>query len=131
MADTLHVELVTADRALWSGEAAMVVARTSEGDLGALPGHEPFLGLLVDGVIEIKGADGDTPVAAAAYGGFLSIADDRVSILAEFAELAHEIDLDGARQELERMQAAGDSGGEATEALRRAEMRVRAAERVR
>ena len=46
---TLHVELVAADRTVWSGEAAMVIARTHDGDIGVLRGHAPTLSLLSAG----------------------------------------------------------------------------------
>ncbi|MGW0227295.1 F0F1 ATP synthase subunit epsilon [Actinopolymorpha singaporensis] len=127
MAEPLHVELVAPDRTVWSGEATTVIARTSEGDIGILPGHAPVLGLLVDGVVEVRTPDSEIYVAAV-QGGFLSVANDRVSILAEYAEMSHEIDLEEARQQLERARAAGENDQEALEHVRRAEARVRAVE---
>jgi len=126
---SLQVELVAADRLVWSGEASMVVARTTEGDLGVLPGHTPLLSLLVDGVVDVTTTDGQTWVAAV-DAGFISVADNRVSILSERAEMSHEINLEKARHDLERARAAGENNDEAIEAVRRAEARVRAAERV-
>lgn len=128
MADALQVELVAADRTVWSGEAKMVIARTVEGDVGILRGHAPVLSLLSEGVVDIQDVDGQTWVAAV-DAGFLSVANDRVSILAEHAELSHEIDLEKARHDLERARAAGENEDEATEAVRRAEARIRAVER--
>lgn len=128
MAGLLQVELVAADRVVWSGEAKMVVARTTEGDLGVLPGHAPVLSVIVQGVVDIQTATGETWVAAV-DAGFLSVSNDRVSILSERAELSHEINLEKARHELERLQAAGETTDEAQDALRRAEVRVRAVER--
>ena len=125
----MQVELVAADRLVWSGEASMVVARTTEGDLGVLPGHTPLLSLLVDGVVDVTTTDGQTWVAAV-DAGFISVADNRVSILSERAEMSHEINLEKARHDLERARAAGENNDEAIEAVRRAEARVRAAERV-
>lgn len=124
----LQVELVSADRVVWSGEASMVIARTSEGDVGVLVGHAPMLAVLVEGVVEVR-ADGDEVWVAAVDAGFLSVADDRVSILAERAEMSHEIDLERARHDLERAQSEGEDDEEALEAVRRAEARVRAVER--
>ena len=124
----LHVELVAADRLVWSGEATMVIARTTEGDLGILPNHSPLLSSIVEGVVDVQTAEGETWVAAV-DAGFLSVADNRVSILAERAEMSHEIDLEKARHELERAQQAGENDDEAQEALRRAEARIRAVER--
>nr|WP_202884659.1 F0F1 ATP synthase subunit epsilon [Actinopolymorpha cephalotaxi] len=123
----MHVELVAPDRTVWSGEATTVIARTSDGDIGILPGHAPVLGLLVDGVVEVRTPESEIYVAAV-QGGFLSVANDRVSILAEYAEMSHEIDLEAARQELERARAAGENDQEALEHVRRAEARVRAVE---
>src|SRR6185436_3802534 len=82
MADALTVELVAADRMVWSGEATMVIARTVEGDIGVLRGHAPVLSLLTEAIVEITAEDGHT-VFAVADGGFLSVANDRVSILSE------------------------------------------------
>lgn len=127
MADALTVELVAADRTVWSGEATMVIARTVEGDIGVLRGHTPVLSLLTDAVVEID--TGSEVVVAAVDGGFLSVAHDRVSILSEHAVLADEIDLSAERSELEAAQA-GDEDDDAAEArIRRAEARIRAAER--
>jgi F-type H+-transporting ATPase subunit epsilon len=128
--DLLQVELVAADRLVWSGEATMVIARTTEGDVGILPHHAPMLCLMVDGVVDVQTADGETWVAAV-DAGFLSVANNRISILSEHAEMSHEIDLEKARAELERAKSAGeyDSEAEAEEAVRRAEARIRAVER--
>jgi F-type H+-transporting ATPase subunit epsilon len=117
----LNVELVAPDRRVWSGTASMIVARTTEGEIGILPGHEPVLGLLVTGQVTIRTTDGDT-VLAAVHGGFLSVSDDAVSILAEVAELADEIDVARAEEAFQRAQ-----GGDADEERRRAETRLRVA----
>ncbi len=128
MSDHLHVEVVSADRTVWSGDATMVIARTTEGDVGILPHHAPVLSLLVDGVVDVQTAEGETWVAAVSR-GFVSVANNRVSILAEYAEASHDIDLERARQDLERAKAAGESDDEAREALLLAEARIRAAEK--
>jgi F-type H+-transporting ATPase subunit epsilon len=136
----LHVELVAADRKVWSGDASLIIARTTEGDLGVLPGHAPMLGVLVNGAVQVHSTEGGA-VVAAVHGGFLSVADDQVSILAEVAELSEEIDVDRARQALdrasssgERSERGGDDDAEAaarTQAAARAETRLRAAELAR
>lgn len=123
----LHVELVAADRLVWSGEATMVIARTTEGDVGILPFHAPILSLLVDGVVDIQTDTKETWVAAVSA-GFLSVADNRVSILAEYAEMSHDIDLEQARQDLEQAKARGENDDEAAEHVRMAQARIRAAE---
>lgn len=125
--DQLHVELVAADRTVWSGQATMVIARTTEGDVGVLRNHAPILSLLVSGVVEISAVDGEELVAAV-DGGFLSVANNRVSILSEHAALSHEIDVEQARADLEEAEADTE-GEDAGERVRRAEARIRAAER--
>ena len=126
--DLLQVELVAADRLVWSGEAKMVIARTTEGDVGILPNHAPMLSLLVDGIVDVTTADNETWVAAV-DAGFLSVAHNRISILSEHAEMSHEIDLEKARADLERAKSAGEDDDAAQEAVRRAEARVRAVEK--
>ena len=78
----LNVELVSPEKKVWSGEAVSVSARTLEGDLGILTDHAPLLGVLVDGKVTIKGSDGSVSEFNVA-GGFLSVSNNRVSILAE------------------------------------------------
>ena len=79
---SLNVELVSPSERVWSGQAEFVTARTVEGDLGVLPGHTPLFGVLVDGTVSIKTTDGATQEFVV-HGGFLSVANDRVSILTE------------------------------------------------
>jgi F-type H+-transporting ATPase subunit epsilon len=123
---TLQVELVAVERMLWSGEARMVIARTTEGELGVLPGHAPLLGELAEGgVVTIRTESGED-VIVAAHGGFLSVTERGVSILAETAEFSGDIDVDRARDALRRAGDAGDDP-EATAAARRAIGRLRAA----
>ena len=78
----LTVEVVTPEQRIWSGEANMVSTRTLEGDIGVLPNHAPLLGVLVDGKVVIKGSDGSTQEFSV-HGGFISVANNRVSILSE------------------------------------------------
>jgi F-type H+-transporting ATPase subunit epsilon len=125
----LTVSLVAADREVWSGTARSVVAKTAEGDIGILPGHEPVLALLVPGVVRIDAVDAG-PVVAAVHGGFFSVDSNAVAILAETAELAAEIDVARARDALERARSGGDDPQEQA-AVRRAESRIRAAEGAR
>ncbi|RNL65242.1 F0F1 ATP synthase subunit epsilon [Nocardioides marmoriginsengisoli] len=129
---SLQVELVSADRLVWSGEASMIIARTSEGDVGILPGHAPLLSVMLDGVIDVTTVDGETWVAAV-DAGFLSVADDRVSVLSEHAEMAHDINLEKAKADLERAHKAGENDGDHVEALAAAwaEARINAVEKAR
>ncbi|TNC42868.1 F0F1 ATP synthase subunit epsilon [Mumia zhuanghuii] len=127
MAGTLHVELVSADRLLWSGEATSLMTRTLDGDIGILPGHAPVMSVLADGVVEIETDEKETWVAAV-DSGFLSVAADRVSILAESAVMSHDIDLERAKRDLDRIKAEGNDDEEAVETVRRLEARIRAVE---
>ena len=123
---TLQVELVAVERMIWSGEATMVIARTTEGELGVLPGHAPLLGELAPGgVVTIRSASGEDLVVAA-HGGFLSVTNRGVSILAETAEISGDSDVERAREALRRAEAEGDDP-EALAAARRAQSRLRAA----
>ena len=81
----LHVELVAVEEKVWSGEADMVVARTTEGELGVLPGHAPLLGQLAEpSQVRVKLPGGDQ-VAYDVAGGFLSVTAEGVTVLAESA----------------------------------------------
>lgn len=90
MAKPFQVELVSVEAMVWSGEAEMVVARTTEGELGVLAGHAPLLGQLHEpSRVRIKtGATADDELAYDIAGGFLSVTDDGVTILAESAQPA-------------------------------------------
>jgi len=125
----MHVALVVPDRELWSGEARTVIAKTTEGDIGVLTGHAPVFGVLAEGsLVEILSDDAE-PVRAAVSGGFLSVADDRVSILAAHAQLAGEIDADRAQQELDTALAAAEPGPEEPAEAKYARAQLRAAGR--
>ena len=118
----LRVEVVAVEREVWSGEATEVIARTTEGELGILPGHTSLLGELAPGAtVRILQAGGGE-VLAAVHGGFLSVTDEGVTILAEVAELGVDIDAGRARTALERARSEGDADAE-----RRAQSRLAAA----
>ena len=124
---TLRVALVVPDRELWSGEARTVIAKTTEGDIGVLTGHSPVFGVLAEGsLVEILNDDAE-PVRAAVSGGFLSVADDRVSILAAEARLAEEVDREEARRELDAALSEAGAGPEDSPAVKYARARLRAA----
>lgn len=120
----MSVELVAPDRALWSGQATFVFARTTEGEIGILPRHIPLVAELVEGEmvrIDAAPSSGGDTIHAAVHGGFLSVTEEGVTILAEGAELRDEIDVEQARLDLDsddeevrtrakaRLRAAGDS----------------------
>ncbi|MDP9183166.1 MAG: F0F1 ATP synthase subunit epsilon [Actinomycetota bacterium] len=86
----MQVDLVSVEREVWSGEADMVVARTTEGEIGILPGHTPLLGQLAEGFdVRIQQAGGAELVVNVS-GGFLSVTEAGVTILAEAATLPGE-----------------------------------------
>lgn len=83
----LQVEVVSADRKVWSGEASMVVARTVEGEIGVLPGHAPLLAVLAEGEVRVTPVSGEQ-VTATLSGGFVSVEHDRVTIVSDVAAVA-------------------------------------------
>ncbi|MFT4200725.1 F0F1 ATP synthase subunit epsilon [Gordonia sp. (in: high G+C Gram-positive bacteria)] len=109
MADkSFRVEIVSADERLYSDEATMLVAQTTDGEVGILAGHAPLLGQLTEGgYVAITEADGDRRVAAVT-GGFLSVAAEVVTILAETAEWAHDVDVTAEESALESAEAGSE-----------------------
>lgn len=96
----LTAQLVAVDRLLWKGQASIVTAQTTEGEIGILPGHEPLLGQLKNnGVVTIRPVEGDR-IVAAVQGGFLSVVGDKVTVLADYAVLADEVDAAAAESHL-------------------------------
>ena len=82
----LNVSVVAADHEVWSGEASMVVARTVEGQIGILPGHEPLLAILAEGEVRVT-LNGGESITANADDGFLSVENNTVTVVARQAEL--------------------------------------------
>lgn len=118
----MTVELVAVERRLWSGTATLVSAQTTEGEIGIMYGHEPVLGQLVDaGVVAITTGEGER-VVAAVHGGFLSVTGTSVTILAESADFAGDIDVEAAKAVLAETQ-------DDLEAIAIAKGRLRAVER--
>jgi len=109
---------------VWTGKGSMVLARTADGDVGILPHHAPLLGSLADGAVLIRQESGDA-VVAVVHGGFLSVADNRVGILAEECDLAKDIDLAEAERSLSAAQQSDED--DAAHQVRRAVARIRAA----
>ena len=123
----LNVVVVAVDRKVWSGAAKSIVAKTPEGEIGILAGHEPVLSLLVNGVVRIETVDGEK-IAVAVHGGFFSVDSNEVKVLAEIAELSTEIDTTRAQAAL--TSAQGVDSPEALAAVHRAETRLKAAAEV-
>jgi F-type H+-transporting ATPase subunit epsilon len=131
---TVHVELLLPDRSLWSGEAGLVIAKTLDGDIGVQAGHSPVFGILAPGsVVRIREVQGDESpgdgVRAAVQDGFLSVTDNRVSILASSGVLSDEVDVSAANADLEAATAAAGSGTAVEESpdVKYARARLRAA----
>jgi F-type H+-transporting ATPase subunit epsilon len=119
---TLQVELVVPEGELWAGQAEMVIAKTLDGEIGVLTGHSPVIGILATGSmvrIYAEGAGGESPagegsvVTAAVSGGFFSVADNQVSVLARQAQLGIAVDAAAVRAALDEALTAQEAvGGE-------------------
>ncbi|NMO91277.1 F0F1 ATP synthase subunit epsilon [Actinomycetospora sp. TBRC 11914] len=120
----MQVDLVAVERQVWSGTAEFVFARTSVGEIGILPRHEPLIAQLTEaGMVRIDPTDGES-VRAAVFGGFLSMDGEKLTILAEEAELGDEIDVSAAQQARD---SANEDDAEGRAAKARAEARLAAA----
>jgi len=131
----LHLELVTAERLVLQDDADMVIAPAADGEVGILPHHAPLLTTLIPGELRIK--RGGIEQALVVTGGFMEVLNDQVTILADAAERAEEIDV--ARAEESRRRAAealanrgaGQDNAAAELAMRRAVIRISVARRRR
>ncbi|GED32774.1 MULTISPECIES: F0F1 ATP synthase subunit epsilon [Brevibacillus] len=92
----MTVEVVTPERVVYSGQAEMVIARGVVGDLGILPNHMPLVSPLKTAPVRIK-TEGEKEVKMAVSGGFMEVRGDKVTILAETAELPGDIDVERAQ----------------------------------
>jgi F-type H+-transporting ATPase subunit epsilon len=128
VADNLEVNVVAADRVVWSGEATLVIARTTDGEVGILKDHAPVLSVLVESGVELETVDSGR-IYAVVDGGFLSVANNQVSILSGHAQLADEINVEDARRDLEQARSAEDDDEDAQAEIRLAEARLWVAER--
>jgi F-type H+-transporting ATPase subunit epsilon len=125
---TMQVELVSPERVVFSGEAKQVITRTlGGGEIAFLPGHAPFLGALTENHTRITLADGNQ-LDVAVHGGFVQVADNKVSILSDIAELGDQIDRGRAMAAKERAEAIlrNEDDAEAVAALSRAHARLNA-----
>ncbi|MDR1355510.1 MAG: F0F1 ATP synthase subunit epsilon [Propionibacteriaceae bacterium] len=98
----IQVEVVSPEGIIWQGEAVGVTVRNVEGSLGILIDHEPLLTVLAPGAAEIIVEDGRREVIAVA-GGFMSVFENRLSILTDHAVMGHEISVDEARRGFAKM----------------------------
>lgn len=103
-----HVEVVAVDSELYSGDATFVIAQTTEGELGVLANHEPLLGQLIQGGFVLIEEVGGSRKVAAVQGGFLSVTGESVTILAESAEWADDIDRATEEEQLDLAEEGSD-----------------------
>ena len=131
----LQIEVITAERVTFTGEADAVIAPSVLGEVGILPNHAPLMAILNPG--ETRIVEGGAEQLLALGGGYLEVLDNKVTILADAAEYSEEIDVERARQAMERARQAVEHRGEAVDmekavaAMRRAQVRLRVAERRR
>lgn len=130
----LSLEFVTPEKIAWSAPADFVVLPALEGEMGILPGHQPFIVQLTAG--EVRVTEAEAVKRFAVSGGFAEIKDNTVSLFAETAEQAEQIDAERARQSLERAKAESTKPdlsslhlAEIEAAIRRAQVRLRVARR--
>lgn len=97
----LDVDIVAVEREVWSGKATFVFTRTTAGEIGILPRHIPLVAQLVDDAMVRVEREGEEDLRIAVDGGFMSVTDESVIVLAESAELESEINADRARQDSE------------------------------
>lgn len=95
MAEPFHVDVVSPEATVWSGEATIVIARTPEGELGIMAGHEPLMGALATGPVEIETASGER-IVIGVHGGFLQVLDNQVTLITDRAQLT--TDAEAARE---------------------------------
>ena len=86
MAKMFQVDIVTPESVVWSGEAELLTARTTEGDIGVLADHQPTMAALSTGAVKVVHGDGVT--TAGIHGGFLQIYRNQVTLLTDRAEIA-------------------------------------------
>jgi F-type H+-transporting ATPase subunit epsilon len=132
--DSIELVIVTPERQLLRESVVEVVLPGADGELGILPGHAPLITELGIGELRCRGAGGEEEVHLAIIRGFAEVLSDRVTVLAETAELAEEIDVERAKQALERARAriaASDPNidwDRASAALQRALIRIKVGE---
>lgn len=133
MADIFTVQIITPDRIFYEGDATMIEFNTEAGEIGVYPKHIPLTTVISPGVVTIHEESGEKK--AAVHAGFAEILPDQVSIMAEIAEWADEINLDRAEQAKKRAeerisQKAQDTDMDRAEfALKKAVVRIEAAKR--
>ena len=97
----MDVEIVAVDRKIWSGQATFIFTRTTVGEIGIMPRHIPLVAQLVDDAMVRVEREGQDDLRVAVDGGFMSVTEEGVSILAESAAFDSEIDETAAREDSE------------------------------
>lgn len=132
MAKTIQLDIVTPDKTVFSQAINMVIARTTDGDIGVLPGHIPLIAGLQIWPLRVLTDEGEKEIALC--GGFIEVQPEKVTILAPCAEMPENIDVARAQAARERAEirlktAPADMDMERAElALKRAMMRLKVAE---
>lgn len=112
MAD-FDVSIVAVERRIWSGKGTFLFTRTTSGDIGILPRHIPLVAQLVDDAMVRVEREGEDDLRIAVDGGYLSVTEAGVTILAESAEFSHEIDVEAAKRDASSEDAATAARGRA------------------
>ena len=130
MTKTLELQMTTPEKIALQAKADFVVLPALKGEMGILPGHEPFLVQLHPG--EVRVTSGEDVQSFAVSGGFAEVKDDKVLLFAETAEMANAIDAERARQALEKAKTRLTGAeidplslAQAEAAIRRAQVRLR------
>jgi F-type H+-transporting ATPase subunit epsilon len=92
MAKTFHVDIVSAEESVYSGEATMLIAPGESGELGILPEHVPLLTRIKPGVIRIQAGEGAEEEVIYVSGGMMEVQPDVVTVLADTSVRAHDLD---------------------------------------
>lgn len=92
MAKTIHVDIVSAEEAIFSGEAQMIVAPGEGGELGILPEHAPLLTRIRPGTVRVRPGGDSAEEVIYVSGGMMEVQPDRVTVLADTSVRAHDLD---------------------------------------
>ncbi|WP_019414233.1 F0F1 ATP synthase subunit epsilon [Paenisporosarcina sp. TG20] len=122
---TIKVNIVTPDGPVYDSEVNLIIANTTSGEIGVLPGHIPMVAPLRVGAIQLK-TDGQQELIAVS-GGFLEVRPDQVSILAQAAEVSSTIDLNRAKESVKRAEERLNLSKKDDVDLKRAELSLKRA----
>lgn len=89
MAKAFQVDVVSPEATVWSGMATIVVARTPEGELGVMADHEPIMGALATGPVEIEAESGERTTIGV-HGGFIQVLQNQVTLITDRAQVTED-----------------------------------------